>query len=127
MQYINFIRDINEDLKLGRVYMPMSAMKEYELISLQHDYVIENKLSFNAFIRNEIDRFKKWQKKAENGFRYIPSAYLVSIKTASDMYQWTADEIRRDPFIIYRRKVIPKVEFIRQRLALNRRLLSIND
>jgi phytoene synthase len=89
--------------------------------------VIENKLSFNAFIRNEIDRFKKWQKKAENGFRYIPSAYLVSIKTASDMYQWTADEIRRDPFIIYRRKVIPKVEFIRQRLALNRRLLSIND
>jgi phytoene synthase len=32
---------------------------------------------------------------------------LISIKTASDMYKWTAREIERDPFVVYKKKVKP--------------------
>lgn len=31
----------------------------------------------------------------------------IPVRTASDMYRWTADEIRRDPFVVYAPKVKP--------------------
>jgi phytoene synthase len=123
MQYINFIRDIREDLQLGRMYLPMSMMRKYDLISLHYDYVIHHRTKYNAFIRGELNRFKSWQKKAECGYRYIPPEYLVSIKTASEMYLWTAQQIAKDPLVVYRRKIIPPKRLIRIQLARNKRQL----
>ena len=37
----------------------------------------------------------------------IPLRYLVPIKTASDMYKWTAARIEKNPFIVYKWKVKP--------------------
>jgi hypothetical protein len=36
-QYINFIRDINEDIKLGRTYFPQSELSRFGLSSLSFD------------------------------------------------------------------------------------------
>jgi phytoene synthase len=44
---------------------------------------------------------------AEKDFKYIPRRYLIPIKTASDMYKWTAAKIRENPFIIFKEKVKP--------------------
>jgi phytoene synthase len=123
MQYINFIRDIKEDLRMGRTYLPRTQLKKHQLISLQYPYVRLNRVRFCRFMRTELARFKNWQKKAERGFRFIPDKYLVSIKTASEMYEWTARQIKKDPFIVYRKKVKPTVSYIKQRLDHNRKKL----
>jgi phytoene dehydrogenase-like protein len=39
---------------------------------------------------------------------FVPRRYLVPIKTAADMYNWTAATIAADPFVAYRRKVQPR-------------------
>lgn len=119
MQYINFLRDIREDLALGRMYMPQSLLRRHGLDSLEHQYVSRHQAAFTGFIHSEADRFQKWRLQAEKGYRYIPVPYLVSIKTASDMYHWTARQIRQDPFVIYRRKVIPPISMIRARMQAN--------
>ena len=49
----------------------------------------------------------EWQAESERGFSLIPHRFLVPIKTASDMYMWTAGEIYRNPFIVYEKKVKP--------------------
>jgi phytoene synthase len=123
MQYINFIRDIKEDLRLGRTYLPRTQLKKHGLISLHYPYVRLNSTRFCRFIREELERFRKWQNKAEKGFIYIPHTYLVSIKTASEMYEWTARQIKKDPLIVYRKKVKPTVSYIKQRLEHNRKRL----
>ena len=46
---------------------------------------------------------------AEKGYRYVPKRYLICVKTVSDMYNWTADQILKNPFIIYRAKVKPLI------------------
>ena len=75
--------------------------------SLESKFTINNRDKFNGFIRKQLETYKVWQKEAEKGFSFIPYRYLISIKTASDMYNWTAREIERDPFVVYKKKVKP--------------------
>ena len=104
MQYINFIRDIKEDLEFGRRYLPVegTSLKRFEL-----DYMKDNQDRFIDFIRHHVSLYRRWQKDAENGYRHIPKRYLVPIKTASDMYGWTARKIENNPLIVFQRKVKP--------------------
>jgi phytoene synthase len=104
MQYINFIRDIDEDRTLGRRYLPLEGTP---LESLDREYVLSHPEQFNGFLRHHLDNYRVWQREAEAGFRYIPRRYLIPIKTASDMYNWTAKTIEEDPMIVFRRKVKP--------------------
>ena len=63
--------------------------------------------AFEGFIRGQLDRYRVWQAEAEAGYRFIPKRYLVPIKSAGDMYNWTAETIAKDPFVVYSRKVKP--------------------
>jgi 15-cis-phytoene synthase len=104
MQFINFIRDIKEDIELGRIYLPLSRSG---LKNLDKKHTLKKRDLFIEFIRKQIKQYNEWQYEAERGFAYIPHRYLVPIKTASDMYKWTAGEIYKDPFVVYERKVKP--------------------
>jgi len=107
MQYINFIRDIAEDNNLKRTYFPQNEIREYGLPSLDQKDVAGAYDGFQSFIRAQIRRYWDWQIEAEKGFSYIPSRYLLPIKTASDMYKWTALRIEKNPLIVYKMKVKP--------------------
>ncbi|WP_455382023.1 phytoene/squalene synthase family protein [Salinispira pacifica] len=104
MQYINFIRDIREDITLGRRYLPLTGTA---LGSLDAASAAADPWEFSRFIRREVDLYRSWQREAEQGYRFIPRRYLVPIKTASDMYGWTARRIERNPFIVFEKKVKP--------------------
>ncbi len=107
MQYINFIRDIDEDNRLGRIYLPVYELNHYGLKDLKYKTVIHNQDGFRAFIQKQLERYQNWQEKAEKGFKYIPKRYLIPIKTASEMYKWTALKIMKNPFILYKKNVKP--------------------
>jgi len=104
MQYINFIRDIDEDTKLGRRYLPLTGTS---LESLEFDYVRDRLREFQRFHHMQIGLYMGWQREAERGYRYIPYRYLLPIKTAADMYIWTARRIEKNPMIVYASKVKP--------------------
>jgi phytoene synthase len=108
MQYINFIRDINEDFDLGRIYIPAEFINKYGIKSFDRKSLHneENK-HFENLIKNEIERFFVWQKEAEKGFGYIPIKYRIPIATASDMYKWTAKQIKKNPSVVLQKKVKP--------------------
>lgn len=116
MQYINFIRDIEEDLTLGRTYLPLG---DAGLERLDRDYVIERQDAFCEFIRTHIGFYRQWQQEAERGFAYIPKRCLIPIKTASDMYQWTAERIYQDPLIVFQKKLKPSISRIVLQIARN--------
>ncbi len=104
MQYINFIRDIDEDRLLGRRYLPLA---DSGLPGLDRHSAQAHPDLFACFIREQITHYRRWQAQAEIGYRFIPARYLVPIKTASDMYGWTADRIEADPFVVFDHKVRP--------------------
>lgn len=104
MQFINFIRDIAEDQQLGRTYLPLEGSG---LNALSESEARANPAAFTAFISRQLERYNDWQRKAEQGYHYIPRRYRIPIRTAADAYDWTARQIARDPFVVFRRKVKP--------------------
>lgn len=119
MQYINFARDIAEDEKLGRIYFPSVDIENYGLKNLNYNHTKNHPEEFINFIHEQLLRYCKWQKIAEEGFKYIPKRYLIPIKTASEMYNWTAEQIYKDPFILYKIKVKPMIKHIFRTIVLN--------
>ena len=105
MQYINFIRDIEEDRNLGRRYLP--SLEEAPLDSLDPEFTRIHPERFETFVRHHLGLYRQWQKEAERGFAFIPRRYLVPIKTASDMYNLTARIIEKRPLVVYEKKVKP--------------------
>ena len=119
MQYINFIRDIQEDLTLGRIYLPQEDLREFGLSTLSLDEARRAPDAFTMFIRRQIDRYRSWETEAEKGFSYLPYRYLVPVKTASELYGWTAATIDRDPLIVFRYKVRPSIRQILSGIVVN--------
>lgn len=105
MQYINFIRDVDEDRRLGRTYLPTT---DSGMDVLSESAARKNPGRFVSFIREQLERYSAWQREAEAGYRFIPRRYLIPIKTASDMYNWTAGKIADDPFVVFERQVKPR-------------------
>lgn len=107
MQYINFIRDIAEDNELGRQYFPASELKKYGLPDLSIKSAYKHPAAFREFIEAQLAYYKEWQSAANDGFRYIPRAQRIALRTAVDMYNWTADTIAKNPFIVFDKKIKP--------------------
>lgn len=95
MQFINFIRDVKEDEELGRNYLGYQ-------ISWKTD-----REKWAKFVRGLIQKYYEIQNEAEKGYRYIPKKYLIPIKTAADLYNWTARKIWNEPGIVWDRKIKP--------------------
>jgi 15-cis-phytoene synthase len=107
MQYINFLRDIAEDIELGRCYFPKRTLKKHMLEDLTQKTAQANPDAFKAFMHEQLSFYDNWQLEANKGFSYIPRRLLIPLKTAVDMYNWTAEEIRKDPFIVYEKQLKP--------------------
>ena len=107
MQFINFIRDIDEDLDLNRTYFPKGSMAKFGLTGLTRGEARRKPEEFKKFIRSQIKVYFEWQMKAELGLQHIPKRMRVAVKTASDMYMWTATEIYKNPFIVYDTQIKP--------------------
>lgn len=105
MQYINFIRDIEEDIDLQRCYFPESVLKKYKIVNWDKNLV--NHKNFRPFIREQISQYQIWQKEAEKGWKFIPYRSRIAVLTASDGYKWTAKQIFKNPGIIFVKKIKP--------------------
>lgn len=96
MQLLNFIRDVDEDEKLGRRYL------------VYKDAWKSDKEKWTGVIHKYLDAYFEVQQQAEKGYKYIPKQYLIPIKTAADMYKKTAKSIQANPDIVWQKKVKPK-------------------
>lgn len=108
MQFINFLRDIDEDNQLGRCYFPQPDLQLFHLKNLSKEMAHEQPQLFCDFMRFQLVRYNQWQKEANEGFKLIPRRLRVPLQTAVDMYNWTARQIEKDPFIVFDHKVKPR-------------------
>jgi 15-cis-phytoene synthase len=107
-QYINFIRDIDEDHKdFGRVYIPMNEINKYGFSSLEQHETRKQPEKFRKLMLDQITYFREWQKEGLKGLKFMPRQYAIAIKTAADNYEWTAQKLEQNPYLIYSKKVKP--------------------
>jgi len=103
MQFINFLRDVAEDHGLGRRYLPLGdGLKELSPEGAQADPE-----AFRRFLRGWTKVYHEWQEGARDGFGYLPWRFRLAVKTASDLYNWTARVIQKEPMEVWKRKIKP--------------------
>ena len=105
MQYCNFLRDVEEDYRLGRRYLPQEEMERFNIETLEPGKVDEKK--FEVFMKDQVEQYFEWQRQAEKGLEYIPYRERVPVILSSRLYKWTAKQIYNDPSLVYERQVRP--------------------
>ncbi len=113
MQFINFIRDVAEDTGLGRRYLPLEREGKSRLEVPDNwlptrDWAMAHADQWSAFVQEHVARYAEWQAEAEAGYSFMPWRARLAVRTAGDMYKWTARQIAKDPFVVFERKVKPK-------------------
>lgn len=101
LQMINFIRDIEEDNKLGRRYFPIEELRKFNLLDLTRQTAQTHPQDFTNFIHAQIERYKKWQAEAQEGYKFIPKQLGKPLDTSINMYLLTLHKIAREPHIIF--------------------------
>lgn len=106
-QWINFIRDVAEDNRIGRQYFPGEELRRFNLKNLSEKTAENQPEDFERFIQFQIDRYVEWQEAAKNGYRFITFRSRMPILAASRSYGWTANQILENPLVVFGRKVKP--------------------
>lgn len=112
LQYINFVRDVKEDIALKRIYFPDEDFSRYGID--REDFLLcrFKKSLFSKFMRFQVRRCLNWLLQGEKGLVEIPRRLRLPVKTASDMYKWTLKKIWNDPTIVLEKKIRPSRHFV---------------
>lgn len=107
MQYANFLRDIAEDIQLGRQYIPKEIVAAYGMERLDVATIEANSEHFTRLYTAEVARYQDWNAKAQVGFKYLPRSVRVPIAAASEMYSWTLSTAVQNPLLVLKQKIKP--------------------
>lgn len=107
MQWINFCRDIEEDNRLPRCYFPREDFEQFDLADLSSAEASRKPRQFAAFVRHQVARYELWQQEASAGWACLPRRSRVPVIAASNMYGWTARQLRRNPHVVFCQQLKP--------------------
>jgi phytoene synthase len=103
MQLTNFLRDIGEDWRRGRVYIPLEDLERfgYDEADLGRGVVDER---FVALLRFEIRRARRLYALADEGMGYIPRGRRYPVVVARELYAAILDRIEAQGYDVFGRR-----------------------
>ena len=103
MQLSNFLRDVGEDWRRGRVYLPLEDLAHfgYTERDLALGVVDER---FVALMRFEIDRARRLYEVADGGMGYIPRGRRFPVVVARKLYAAILDRIEAQRYDVFSRR-----------------------
>ena len=103
MQLSNFLRDVGEDWRRGRVYLPLEDLARFEYTErdLASGVVDER---FVALMRFELDRARKLYEIADEGMGYIPRGRRFPVVVARELYAAILDRIEAQGYDVFSRR-----------------------
>ena len=96
MQLINVLRDINEDMERGRVYLPVEVLASHNIsVDLLLTENIANTLAWQSFVVEYVDVIKRHQTSANQLFGFLDGRAGVQPEIMADAYTSILNEIVR--------------------------------
>jgi phytoene synthase len=86
MQLTNILRDIQEDKNMGRIYLPLDEIRQFDLS--EEDFFNENMNdNMYRFIRFQVKRAHNYYHEAQEGIKMLSQNSQFAIYSASKIYQ----------------------------------------
>jgi phytoene synthase len=102
MQLSNFLRDVNEDFELGRIYLPLEDLDRF-CVSENDFYRRRVTPQFVDLMEFEIDRTEKFYSDAKPGVSMLASGRW-GVMSGLLIYRAILDDIRRNNYDVFARK-----------------------
>ena len=113
-QLANFIRDVNEDLDRGRIYLPLEELAEFDVTRevLQKRVATKN---VKAALKFQIERVKKLEERSRSGIALLHPSSQPCIEAARILYCGIVDAVEAIDYEVFsKRATVP----ISKRLAV---------
>ena len=113
LQITNFLQDVSVDLKKGRIYIPISDMRNYGI--RESEFIRENDSKvFRELIRFEVDRVEEMFDEGSQLLDYLSGRLKVQINwTILGGKRILAKIAENDYNVLLNRPVISKAEYVR--------------
>ncbi len=100
LQLTNILRDIAEDYKIGRIYLPQDELHEFG-ITRNHfqEGIIDSR--WRSIMKFQIERTRKIYEEAWPGIRILNQSGRLSIAAAATFYRGILDEIENNDYDIF--------------------------
>jgi phytoene synthase len=103
LQLTNILRDVGEDARRGRVYIPVEDLQRFNL-SLADILAEVYDPRFKALMRFEIDRARALYTASLPGIRLLHPAARPAVGAAALLYRAILSEIEHNDFQVYTRR-----------------------
>lgn len=102
-QLANFIRDVGEDLERGRIYLPLSELRQFGVTreTLQSRQVTED---LRNALRFQIARVHELEERSKAGISLLNPASQPCIEAARILYCGIADQVEKIDFDVFNRR-----------------------
>ena len=100
-QLTNFLRDVDEDLDRGRIYLPMEDVRRFGW-DPDHRRVTPEWI---ALARFQIDRARELYRAADVGISHLPPESATAIRCARILYSEILDRIQEDHYDVFGERV----------------------
>ncbi|HGJ64042.1 TPA: phytoene/squalene synthase family protein [bacterium] len=103
LQLNNILRDVGEDWKNGRIYLPQEELKQFGLT--EEDF-IEGKIDdrWRRFIKFQIERNRRIYAEALPGVRFLNPDGRFAITAAAELYQAILEDIETHNYDVFNRR-----------------------
>lgn len=103
MQLTNILRDVGEDARMGRIYLPQDELRRF---GYAEEDLLRGKLTepFFALMDFEIKRARALYREAEQGIPLLEPDTRFTVLLAARLYARILDEIERNAYDVYTRR-----------------------
>ena len=103
MQMTNILRDVGEDARMGRIYLPGEDLRRFGCAeSTILGGVVDP--SFEALMRFEIDRVRAMYREAAAGIDLLAPESRYTVRLALSLYRGILDRIELNGYDVFRRR-----------------------
>jgi len=102
-QLANFIRDVNEDLDRGRIYLPLDELARF---GVDRTMLERRKLTPEIIeaLKFQIARVRQLQREADAGIEFLDKESRPCIRAASELYCGIVDEVEAIGYDIFNKR-----------------------
>ncbi len=103
LQLTNILRDVGEDLRRGRIYLPRTELREY---GVPESHLLEARVdpAWRAFMRFQVDRARALYRSALPGIRYLHPRGRTAVAAAAVLYEGILDAIEHLDYDVFRHR-----------------------
>lgn len=121
LQWTNILRDVGEDAREGRLYLPLEELRRFGLTEQAIIHQHPDRAKFERLMKHETDRARSFYAEAKKALPKADRASMRSAELMRRIYSAILDGMEKDGYRVYERRYrLPKAvmlgEFLRAKL-----------